>query len=102
MQGGSDEPVRTEKYAKCYLDWLRFVVRRNEENISDVLDVQYHSKGDLVVGAGVPDSPASKTGRRGRRPLQALPLSPNDPQYKQISELLEWEYPNKELTRDKR
>ena len=38
------------KGAKCYLDWLKIIVSANEENISNVLDVHYHNKNDILLG----------------------------------------------------
>jgi len=86
------------KKAKCYLDWMKFVIGKNEIDISDVLDVHYHNEEN--VGAGFA-SAGSKAGRN-HAPLQIPNIDTNASQYKQIEELFSWEYPNKELTRNKR
>ena len=44
-------PLASElKNAKCYLDWLKLIIKNNSKSISDVIDIQYHNKEEFHRG----------------------------------------------------
>lgn len=91
---GDKIPSSTLKMAKSYLDWLEMIHVANEENIKDVIEIEYHGKEDVLNIINVKE--------KAEKPdIEELINNKefNSDKYKRIDELLGWKYPNSILTK---
>jgi len=93
------------------LDWLKLVVKNQNKEISNILDVNYHSKKDVLKAGNDTEKAESETSdleaKKGKslEDIRILAKMKSDDveeaEYIQIQELLNWQYPNKGLTQVK-
>ncbi|MCL2383421.1 MAG: PD-(D/E)XK nuclease family protein [Oscillospiraceae bacterium] len=93
------------------MDWLKLVVKNQNKEISNILDVNYHSKKDVLKAGNDTEKAESETSdleaKKGKslEDIRILAKMKSDDveeaEYIQIQELLNWQYPNKGLTQVK-